>query len=626
MRLAVLQRLGAALALVGLSFAVAAQQEREPAHVLVSASRLGLAESAVGQHVSVFTREQIERESPASVGEFLARHAGGVVDRGFRSGGFGSLYLRGADPSHIVVLVDGIRQNDPLSSRGTAVDLNTLPIDDVERIEIVRGNTSVVYGEALAGVVHIFTRAHSARSRATATIEAGGGGLRSASGGASLGPWHFSASHREDGQTPDAGTSRVRSANLGFREQWGATALRARVRVAESESLTFPDDSGGPQHAVMRTLEQRRSDLRQLALQLDYDLGSAGSLGLQLTRLERDGSEDSPGVAPGVRDPFGLPPVLSESEYRRKELQFHWRGRAGERWEFLLGAQTQAETGRLDSSIFFGVFVPANFQIERKVHAVVAEARRSSGPWDFQMGLRHENSPGSASMNHPALSLQYRLPRDAGRVGAGWSSASKLPSFFALGHPIVGNPQLKPERSRQAEVFYAYSGKSPWRARVTLFRAQFQDLVDFDAGPPPQLVNRARILSTGLELSLAHEWQNGSRAFFDATAMSVRDPDGGLPLRYRPRRQASAGVEAPLASNVRVQGGITYVGRRFDSSIPTGDSWLSGYALAHISLTWHTARWQVFAAIDNALDRHADETIGTRAGARRLRAGLRWSL
>ncbi len=175
-------------------------------------------------------------------------------------------------------------------------------------------------------------------------------------------------------------------------------------------------------------------------------------------------------------------------------------------------------------------------------------------------------------------------------------------------------------------MFYAYAGPSPWRGRLTAFRAEFRDLVDFDPGPPPQLVNRARILSTGLELNLAYHWPSGMRAYFDGTAMSVRDPDGGPPLRYRPRRQGSAGLEAPLAANLRLQASVTYVGRRFDSSIPTGDAWLGGYGFASLSLTWQAAQWRLFAAVDNLFGTDAKETIGTPVGRRRARIGVRWNL
>ncbi|MFZ2752683.1 MAG: TonB-dependent receptor plug domain-containing protein, partial [Lysobacteraceae bacterium] len=124
----------------------------------ITANAVPTTAAAASQHVTVLRRADLDAFRGQSVADILSRQAGVVIDRSARSGGFGSLYLRGADPSHVVVLIDHVRQNDPLSSRGSAVDLNTLSTDDIERIEIVRGNASVVNLEAMAGLIHIFTR------------------------------------------------------------------------------------------------------------------------------------------------------------------------------------------------------------------------------------------------------------------------------------------------------------------------------------------------------------------------------------------------------------------------------------------------------------------------------------
>ncbi len=590
--------------------------------VVVTASALPLTETALNQHASVYTREAIEREVPASVADFLSRRVGLFVEHGPRSGGYGSLFLRGADPSHVVVLVDGIRQNDPLSSRGSAVDLNTLVLDEVERIEIVRGNTSVVHREALAGVVQIFTRAPHDRARARVSAEAGGDGLRAASASAARGAWHASFGYREDGEGGDEGWSLVRAANLGFRERWGSTGAQLQLRLAESHNRAFPDDSGGEAHAVLRSLESRRSETGQLAVALDHELGESDVIELRLARFRRDSSQDTPPVAPGLRDPFGLPRTETGGEYRRDEAELHWRRQAASGWDLLVGAGYQSERGELESRLFLGVPIPADFEIDRSVGSLVAEAYRSFGPWRVQAGLRYEYSEDFGAQWHPALSLQYRPVPRGPRIGAAFSSASKLPSFFALGHPLVGNPDLEPERGRQAELYFATGEDAPWKARITLFHARYLDLVDFDPGPPPRLVNRAAIRSTGVEFTLRRAWRAGLVTYAQGTAMELRDPDGGPPLRLRPERQAAVGVEARFGGGWQAHWRLAYVGRRFDSSIPTGGVRLGAYTEMDLALTWTGAGWRAFAAVDNLLDREAEETVGTSIGGRRLRAGV----
>ncbi|TFV98638.1 TonB-dependent receptor [Oxalobacteraceae bacterium OM1] len=597
-----------------------------PNRVVVSASGLPLTEAMVNQNVSVYTRDDIERFAPASLSEFLVQRAGVTIDREPRSGGFGSLFLRGADPSHVVVLIDGIRQNDPLSSRGSAVDLNTLTLDDVERIEIVRGSSAVVHPEALAGVVQIFRLARS-ESPLVLRAETGGDRLAAAAATAALGPWRASVTQRQEGDADDIGFSRNRAANLGFRGRWGGTGLNVQLRVGDSKNLGFPDDSGGPRYARNRSLEERRADTSQLAVAFDRDLGNDFTLEGHAARFQRNSAQNTPAVAPGLRDPLGLPAAQGDGRYVRTDAQANLRWHRSDGLDLLLGASTQIEQGDLDSTlVFFGRRLPASFQRHRVTNGVVAEARKSFGDFSVQAGLRHERAAGEETLNHPSVSAQYQLPGSGVRVGGALSSASKLPSFYALGDPLVGNPNLRSERSRQAEVYVDAGDAWAWKGRLTLFQANFKDLVDFDPGPPPRLVNRASIRSRGVELNVNRSWREGMSVYAQGTLLNIRQPEGDPPLRFRPRHQMSAGVELPVAPRWRVNTAVSYVGRRFDSSIPTGDVELGGYTVFNVGATWAVPHWKVFVAVDNLLDHRADEAIGTPVVERRLRVGLRWEL
>ena len=597
------------------------QEQRQLPPVVISASLLALTEAAINQHVDVFTREQIESHPAASVGEFLVRQAGLMVDRRGRSGGYGSLYLRGADPSHVVVLIDGVRQNDPLSSRGSAVDLNALSLDDIERIEVVRGNTSVAHGEALAGVVQLFTASQTGQTRRV-TAEVGGDGLRALAATFRSPNFRVSASSRRDGEAA-TGSVRVESLNVGVRQQIGEADLRLDLRVADSLNRSFPDDSGGVRLAVNRSLESNDSRSRQLSASLRRDFGPLGAVEARLTRFARTGMQDTPGVAPGVRDPFGLPRILAEADYTRNEAQLDWLAKA-RGWDLLIGLQSQREHGALNSTLFFGGPFPAAFAITRATTSVYGEARRTVGPLSVHVGVRTEATPGQGSVNHPAMGVQYRLPAEQGRIGFGLSSAAKLPSFFALGHPLVGNPLLTRESTRQVEGYYARDWADGSRVRVTAFRARFVDLVDFDAGPPPRLVNRASIESSGIEFDLRKAFSSQFSARAQGTLMKVTQPTGADPLRYRPRHQWLLGFEAQPIPGWLVAGDLTHIGHRFDSSIPTGGRWLDGHREVRLSLTRRVGGWDVYAAIDNLLASKAEEVIGTPIGGRRLRAGLRY--
>ncbi|MFZ5635038.1 MAG: TonB-dependent receptor plug domain-containing protein [Pseudomonadota bacterium] len=590
--------------------------------IVVSASALPTTAAAATQHVTLLLREDLDAMRGLAASEILARQAGLTVDRGPRSGGYGALYLRGADPSHVVVLIDGIRQNDPLSSRGSAVDLNTLSADDIERIEIVRGNASVANAEAMAGLIHIFTR----RGASGAGAFYGGDGLRGAQaawGGDAL---RFGVAHREDGDGAD-GFNRVRAANGAWEQDIGERVrVQAAARYSDSENLGYPDDSGGPRRATLRGLESRRADSRQVSLRAEGDAAGA-TWDAHYAHVSRHGDEDSPGVAPGLRDPFGLPPLVARTDYRRDELQASWRREWGETLALTAGVLHQRETGRLDSAIDFGFFVlPARFALRRDTDSAFAEARWRTGAWTLQGGLRHERSDGADATTHPMLSVQRRLGDGGGHWGASIARSAKQPSFYALGHPLVGDPSLKPERALHRELYYATAADATWPLRLTLFSARYRDLIDFDAGPPPRLVNRARIEADGLEWRLQRRFDGGSRLHFEGAWMRVRDPVGDVALRHRPRLQVAAGGRWPIGGGREFDATLRHLGRRFDSSIPTGDRWLAPATVLDLSLRQSLGPVDLQFALDNALDTDAEESIGSPVGGRRLRLSLHWRM
>jgi vitamin B12 transporter len=94
------------------------------------------------QAIAVITREEIAARQPMSVLELLREVAGLHVDRMGNASGVTNLYIRGADPNHTVVLIDGVRVNDPTDVRGGSVDLSTLDVDAIERVEVLRGASS----------------------------------------------------------------------------------------------------------------------------------------------------------------------------------------------------------------------------------------------------------------------------------------------------------------------------------------------------------------------------------------------------------------------------------------------------------------------------------------------------
>src|SRR5262245_23511442 len=111
----------------------------ESAPVVVTGSRVATRPEDLAANVTVLDRKYFDVEKPANLADVLRRVAGIHLDQVGGRGGTGSLYLRGADPNYTLVLVDGVRVNDPTNARGGSFDFSTFDLADVERVEIARG-------------------------------------------------------------------------------------------------------------------------------------------------------------------------------------------------------------------------------------------------------------------------------------------------------------------------------------------------------------------------------------------------------------------------------------------------------------------------------------------------------
>jgi vitamin B12 transporter len=214
--------------------------------------------------------------------------------------------------------------------------------------------------------------------------------------------------------------------------------------------------------------------------------------------------------------------------------------------------------------------------------------------------------------------LRYFFP--AGQsLAAALGTGFKPPSFFALGHPLVGNRSLRPEESTTAEVSLSSSEEARTRQRVSLFRSQFRDLIDFDAGPPPRLVNRSHVNVNGIEYSVTTRIAPGTTLGAGVTSLSFDLPEGEGPLRNRPKQKLTGTLTSALTDSVSLRVLASRVGRVFDSSVPTGGQYLDPYVVVDSALHYAMGTTEASIALDNVFDRGYQQFIGFPAPGRRLR-------
>lgn len=194
-----------------------------------------------------------------------------------------------------------------------------------------------------------------------------------------------------------------------------------------------------------------------------------------------------------------------------------------------------------------------------------------------------------------------------------------MPSLFALGHPLIGNAALRPERSRNIEAGVEWARPDGRFLRLTLFANRFRDLIDFDPALF-LLVNRDRVRARGAELE--GRWTFGP-ALTLAGALTYLDLNSATPLRGRPRWQGSLRAAWRAAEGLELNAALRGNSRFNDASIPTGLVRARGHVEADLGLRYRLSeRFTLDAALRNLADSEHQDAVGFPAPGRLLRATL----
>jgi vitamin B12 transporter len=584
--------------------------------------------SATGS-VTVIDREEIEASGARTVAELLRSAPGITITTNGTRGGLTTASIRGGDPNFTLVLLDGVPLNDPVYQEGDVFDLEGLPAEGVERIEIVRGPLSSFYGSTgLAGVVQIFTRdGHAGKTRAEAEISGGDASFRkgttTVSGAIGQAGWSVTALWEEEAE---------RVARERFEQAGGLASLSVPLRNARLslkargtswEGDDYPDASGGP---VYGSGELRHADHEELSLATGLSFG--GDRHELTASVYRHGMDrDSPAVFPLV------PASTEETRFTRTRVGWSsvLRTFQGGRWS--AGVDAQRESGRNDSLLLlpeeFGGPVAGDYDISRTVAGAYTELIADRGPWTFELGSRVDAPEEGGAQWSPRLGIGWR-PLDGVRLHASAGRAWKLPSFFALASPpeLGGNPDLRPETVVGGDL------GADWRlihnvdAGLTLFYNRYQDLVDFDFETFTHL-NRSEVETRGVEGVLG--WHPSGRFSVQASAtwQDFEDLVTHARLRHRPEWTGGVRVRWKPAPAFTLDADAQAVSRFFDEQIPVPErDTVEAQELVGLGAAWRLsgflAAWELRLRVDNLLGEEYETLIGFPGPDRSVRLGLRW--
>lgn len=604
--------------------------------VVVTATRVPVSADLVVSAVTVLRGADLVAEGIHTVAEALETVPGAHVVETGSFGGQTSLFMRGGESDYTKVLLDGV----PLNQAGGGIDLAHLTTDNIDRIEIVRGPVSVLYGtDAVTGVVQVFTRTGQGAAQLGADVRGGTygsteGAVDIAGGTRTIGYAARVSRRSSDGLYPYNNQYRNSVASAGLRVAPDARTDASLTYRYGDDIYHFPTDgTGAPVDSNQRSAE--RGPLLSLSAGrvLGARLDARVTAGFKEARLFYDNAPDSPG-----QDGF-----WSRDYVRRATTSalLTWRARGGASVTGGIEYEDQRQRGTSQfTSAAFGPF-PDSIDVRRHNTGYFTQAVVAAGRAALTLGSRlDDNSKFGMHATYRGGGV-YRLDRVRLRLSVG--TGFKEPTFyqnFARGF-VVGNPNLKPERSLSWEV-----GVERGAIAVTYFNQRFRDLIEYSATPVgPDSANYFNVggaIADGVEASLDEKLNTRVIVSMAYTYLHTRvqqsgsgsDPDGlfvpGKPLIRRPTHTLAPQLVATLGTQARVTLGARWVGRRddLDFSRPVGQRRVSRapYTRVNLAAEYTLHRVVLSGSADNVFNDQAQEVPGFRPRGRTLLLGVRVTL
>jgi vitamin B12 transporter len=628
-----------------LDLVLAAAPVRE--HVVVAATRDEAALSTVGVSATVLDADRIaEREAP-SVLTLLEEVPGVVVARNGGLGLQGSLFVRGGESNFARILVDGVPVNQP----GGEYNLGPLLPLELERVEVVRGATSSLYGtDALAGVVHLVTARHPVAARGRAEAQGGSfGWFRGEAGTAGQAgrfDWNLGGVHlRTDNEEP----------NSALRQDGGAASFGFAASAQTSVRLTLRGED-----TTVGTPGQTAYGRPDLDARFDRQIGVAG---LQLRHVRGRASHelragfalqdwlsrnplDSGPYLPRAGDRVGtdtffdfVDPLGFQQDTRRLSTGYQLETQLGGRHILTVGAELERETGAVGSRA-----EPLLHPTRTNVGGYVQDRLVVGGRLFLTVGGRVEHNASFGTRAVPRLAAAWTVGESGTTtLKASAGTGIKEPTFFesyGVSFYAQGNPDLRPERSVtfDAGIEQRLFGNR-LRVEATAFHHDYRDQINFQVVDfstfQGTFVNLGRTRAQGLELAAeAAPWSRvrlfAQYTYLDGVVKVSGDAfnevyAAGRALLRRPQHQGS--LTATFGGERASGGGtLVLVGRRADSDFQNiGLTENEGYARLDLRARARILpRLEAVVVAENVLDRRYQEVLGYPALGRSLRAGLRF--
>ncbi len=580
--------LAIALTLPVFAFAQSSDPATDLDQVVVTSTRTAIALEDSIAPTQVIDRAAIERSQATSLQELLRGRAGINLANSGGAGKQTSLFMRGTNSSHTLVLIDGVRVN---SADFAAAAFQDIPVEQIDRIEIVRGPGSSLYGsEAIGGVIQIFTRRDHGAFAPHFQLGAGSHGLREGSGGfgggSERGWFGGDASYlRTDGidacrgsatlfqgcyaDEPDRDGYRNRSLNLR-----GGYTVSDVLSVEASALRTEGENEYDGFYDYSEIMQQVFSG------KLRYNPGERLALTVSAGRSDIESDNYSAGVHASTNN----------THRDTASVQADVAVASGQ----LLSAGVDWYQDHLDSSTAYRVN-------SRENTALFVQYQGTFGGQQWQAGLRNDDNDQFG--NHTTGSLGWGMTLGDGfKLSANYGTGFKAPTFSDLYDPWSGVPNLKPEESESLNLGLSQTTAN-WNWALDVYETRIDDLITYDSTTwMMSQVERARIRGAEFTVTTAVAgWDLSTQlSHTDPRNRSTGAQHDNL-LARRARNSARVDLDRRFG-DFRIGTTLIAAGERFDNAANTVR--LSGYGTLDLRLEYTlNPAWTLQARATNLFDR-----------------------
>lgn len=551
--------------------------------IVVTPTRVAEQGAVVIGDITVITAQDIAVAGQTSLLELLQAQPGLEITQQGGVGTNASLRIRGGNSGHTLVLVDGLRVGS--ATTGTT-PLETIALDHVERIEILRGPASSLYGaDAVAGVVQIFTRQGRGAPRLSASVGAGNHGAL-------------------QGRAAYSGQAGATRFSLGA----GYSRTDGGFSSARPESWDHhPDDDGDEKRSVHMNVDHAVNDRHRVGFggtanrdTVEYDAGTADDIARNDVnslsvwwkgRLsEKWTSQLRAGLGQNHTENFSL--GTSTGRFDTDQAQYLWQN------DFALpGGSLTASLERNEQEVDAST---AYTRTRRSVNAGQLGYLKQWAAHTVQAALRHDDYSDFGGHTTGTAAYAYALTA-AWRANASYGTSFKAPTFNDMYWPVTfyyqGNPDLQPERGRNLEVALRYQDRAD-SLGLTAYRNRVEDLIVYDwLTATMQNVDRATLegitlagatVLAGVRVRAGIDWQHPV------------DDDTEKLLTYRARSHASLDLSKALG---RWELGTTLVASSSRYVDAANTQSLPGYARLDVRAQYRIGRdWRASLRVNNVLD------------------------